>query len=505
MVRSLVRVSLLVLSGALFLFACTQATPLPTQEPSIYFTQAAETISADFTRQAAVATAARTTQVVVLPSETPSPPPTATASPAPTETPTVTSIPPTATLTPQSCDKAQLVADISVKDNAIFTPGAGFTKIWRLRNTGTCTWTDAYAVVLSDGQAASVSAVALPGRIRPGSTVDIAVPMAAPSRSGNYTDLWMLRNPLGVLFGLGETGTAPLTVIYRVVPYSVSNSVAYDFITNYCLAAWNNQSDYLPCPGSENDPNGYITLLDRPVMEGNRGLGIGLWTKPGSGENGWITGDYPYYLVQPGDSFMAELGCLDNNPRCDVIFRLDYQTNLGTSGNLYTRRETSDGATHLVSIDLSPLVGKLVRFFLTVQNDGTYGDAEAVWLAPRVENITRNRELILTWRRAGGSPAVCEEMGIYLNGDQSGEARAFDCINGRQEIASSVLTAQEIAQFTNWVEVYRRFDAEIFSTTTGEPIRVLITLSGRGDANASRDDIHAIHLYVENLFNIITP
>jgi hypothetical protein len=240
-------------------------------------------------------------------------------------------------------------------------------------------------------------------------------------------------------------------------------------------------------------------------MEGKPGLGIGLWTKPGSGENGWITGDYPYYLVQPGDNFMAELGCLDNNPRCDVIFRLDYQTNLGASGNLYTGRETYDGATHLVAVDLSPLVGRLARFFLTVQNDGTYGDAEAVWLAPRVVNTARSRELVVTWRRAGGSPAVCDELSIFLNGDQSGEARAYNCEDGRQEIASSVLTADELAQVAGWVAVYRRFDAEIFSTTTGEPVRVLITLNGHGNANASRSDIQSLHLYLEGLFNLITP
>ena len=505
MVRKLVRASLLVLLGSVILLACTQTSPVTTQEPSIYFTQAAETMLSQMTRRAAETAASQITQVTELPTATMTPPPSATTLPTQTETPTLTPILPTVTPTLQGCDQAQLVADISVKDNAFFTPGAGFTKVWRLRNTGTCTWTNAYAVVLSSGQVASAPAVAFPGRVRPGATVDISVPMAAPSRSGNYTELWMLRNPLGTLFGVGGDGNTPLAVIYRVVPYSVSEGVTYDFIANYCLASWNNQSDYLACPGSENDPNGYITLLDRPVMEGRRGLGIGLWTKPGSGENGWLTGDYPYYLVQPGDSFMAELGCLDNNPRCDVIFRLDYQTNLGASGNLYTGRETYDGATHLVAVDLSPLVGKLARFFLTVQNNGTYGDAEAVWLAPRVENIARNKELIVTWHREGGSPDVCDELTIFLSGDQSGEARAYNCKGGRQEIASSVLTAEEVAQVDNWVETYRRFDAEIFSTTTGEPVRVLITLNGRGNTNALRSDIQAIHLYVESLYNLITP
>ena len=65
------------------------------------------------------------------------PPPTVTGTPP---TPTVTNTPGTVTVTvaPSSCDKAQFIADVTVRDGTIMSPGQTFTKTWRLKNVGTC-------------------------------------------------------------------------------------------------------------------------------------------------------------------------------------------------------------------------------------------------------------------------------------------------------------------------------------------------------------------------------
>ncbi len=48
----------------------------------------------------------------------------------------------------QACtDRAQFVADVTVPDGTRYDPGATFTKTWRLRNAGTCTWTTSYTMV----------------------------------------------------------------------------------------------------------------------------------------------------------------------------------------------------------------------------------------------------------------------------------------------------------------------------------------------------------------------
>ena len=46
-----------------------------------------------------------------------------------------------------SCDNAQFITDVTYPDNTVVTPSTNFTKTWRLKNTGTCSWTPSYAVV----------------------------------------------------------------------------------------------------------------------------------------------------------------------------------------------------------------------------------------------------------------------------------------------------------------------------------------------------------------------
>ncbi len=71
---------------------------------------------------------------------------------APTPAPTATPAPqPTATATPSRCiDGAQYVADLNYDDNnmknpPVLQPGQPFTKGWRVRNSGTCTWNSTYS------------------------------------------------------------------------------------------------------------------------------------------------------------------------------------------------------------------------------------------------------------------------------------------------------------------------------------------------------------------------
>ena len=75
----------------------------------------------------------------------------------PTVTPTVTGTPPTPTPTksvtpiPSACDRAQFIADVTVPDGTSFAPGIGFSKTWRLKNIGTCTWTN-YSLIFDSGE-----------------------------------------------------------------------------------------------------------------------------------------------------------------------------------------------------------------------------------------------------------------------------------------------------------------------------------------------------------------
>lgn len=143
--------------------------------------------------------------------------------------PTATPLPPTATPVPVTntpaptptrvsyCDWVSFVTDVSVPDGTVFSPGENFTKIWRLKNRGTCTWTPDYALVFTGGAGMSgPTVVRLPGYVAPGQTVDLPVYLTAPSAPGHYTGYWTLRNPSGTLFGYGDRADQAFYVDIKV-------------------------------------------------------------------------------------------------------------------------------------------------------------------------------------------------------------------------------------------------------------------------------------------------
>lgn len=175
----------------LLLAACGSAVTEPTVTPvdvNVIQTSVVQTVMAQ---------AARTAQAV--PTNTPEPSPTATETPIPppTESPT-----PEATPTRGLCDDAIYVADVSVPDGTQMNPGQEFVKTWRVKNTGTCTWTRGYQIMWSYGDnRMSGQATALTSDVPPGEEVEISLTLKAPSTPGTYSGYWILRNNNGFTFG----------------------------------------------------------------------------------------------------------------------------------------------------------------------------------------------------------------------------------------------------------------------------------------------------------------
>jgi formylglycine-generating enzyme required for sulfatase activity len=206
-------------------FDGTVAYSLPGQ--SVQFTQAGQKyeISSNFeTKQSPLAFTRNETHTLTLnrgstlldtlkefsgPTLTPTPTPTTTSTFFPTSSSTLTPTP--TKITP--CDAAAFVADITVPDGTSFSPNTPFTKVWRIRNAGTCTWTNAYSFVFYRGDLMGGPAfINLSSSVAPGQTVDISLGLVAPSLPGSYRGDWMLRNPSGTSFGAGVNGTTPLWV-----------------------------------------------------------------------------------------------------------------------------------------------------------------------------------------------------------------------------------------------------------------------------------------------------
>ncbi len=118
-----------------------------------------------------------------------------------------------------SCtNRAEFIADVTVPDGSDFTPGQAFVKTWRLRNSGTCTWTSSYKLVFDHGDSmGGPASLSLPGLVNPGQIVDLSVNLTAPGTVGAYTGYWLLRSNEGALFGIGANANIAFWVEIEVL------------------------------------------------------------------------------------------------------------------------------------------------------------------------------------------------------------------------------------------------------------------------------------------------
>ncbi len=328
----------------------------------------------------------------------------------PTYTPTVTGTPPTPTPTksvtpiPSSCDRAQFISDVTVPDGTGFAPGIGFSKTWRLKNVGSCTWSN-YSLIFDSGEKmGGPDSAVIPTSVAPGQTVDITIQLTSPTTAGTYRGYWKLKNSSGVPFGIGSagtksfwveikvtgTGTVPPTVTpgTPVTPATPIAGTVYDFVANVCTASWFSGAGQQPCPGTDGNSNGFVLIANPSRLEnGTNDNRTGLITHPQNINNGYIQGIYPAYKVKSGDKFRTIVNCENGSTSCYVVFRLDYA--LVGSSNIQTFWafvERYEGQYYTADIDLSPLVGQDVKFILSVSSTGSPAGDRALWVAPIIYN-----------------------------------------------------------------------------------------------------------------------
>ena len=169
------------------------ATP---EAPDAVFTQAAQTVAAELTRIALLASP--TSNI-----------PTNTFTPSLTNTPV-----PSATNTSIPCNLATwdpATIDVTIPDNTLMAPNQVFSKTWRIKNVGTCSWNSSYQLIFDHGDGLGVAAgytqQLTTGVVNPGKEVDLIVNnLKAPAATGTYIGYWRLRDPGGAIFGITPTG-----------------------------------------------------------------------------------------------------------------------------------------------------------------------------------------------------------------------------------------------------------------------------------------------------------
>lgn len=233
MQRNIITTIMLLLVVAI-LSACNGAaeTALP-EDPSAKVTAAVQTVYAQvsMTSEALAAMATATPTNTVVPTQTPTTPP-------PTATPTNEFI---GTLTAQAAEagaaagnqaqpaqdqqaapaqqtdntansgKPCLRANLeweSIPDGTEIAAGRTFVKTWRLKNTGSCNWTNEFILRFIDGEllGAGASIRLTDEIIPPNGYANVDVDMEAPLEAGTYKGYWKLVSDKGKIFGVGTDG-----------------------------------------------------------------------------------------------------------------------------------------------------------------------------------------------------------------------------------------------------------------------------------------------------------
>ncbi|GAB1471896.1 hypothetical protein MASR2M66_27740 [Chloroflexota bacterium] len=326
-------------------------------------------------------------------------------------TPTTPTVVAPSTQQPNACDRAQFVADVSVPDGASFAPGTNFNKTWRLKNVGTCTWTN-YSIMFDSGEKmGGPDSALIPATVAPGQTVDITLPFTSPTTAGTFRGYWKLKNSTGVPFGIGSGGTKSFWVEIKVsgtgtipgtatavagisptpgTPATAIPGTMYDFAANVCTAKWYTGAGELPCPGTDGDAKGFVLIRPNAKLEnGSVDPRTSLLTFPQNLNNGYIQGIFPSYLVKSGDKFRATIGCDNGATSCYVVFRLDYSVSGSSSIQTYWAFvEKYEGSVYNADIDLTPLAGQNLKFVLTVLTTGSPIGDRAMWTGPIIYNAT---------------------------------------------------------------------------------------------------------------------
>ena len=146
----------------------------------------------------------------------------------------------------QGCkNSAEFIRDVTFPDGTVTGPCESFRKVWRLKNTGTCTWDSSYRIVSSGlfhmgGQQYAY----LDTIVKPGETADLTMEMTAPAVYGDFESEYLLEDGNGRRFGITGTMTKKempfwlkLTVadmsacsVVQATPYAVWRYADFDAV-----------------------------------------------------------------------------------------------------------------------------------------------------------------------------------------------------------------------------------------------------------------------------------
>jgi len=195
----------------LILSACGGQAASTQTSPEVIYTSAAQTVAAQLTETAISWTPTPEVTATYTPA-TPAATLEGANTPSSLETPTsilFTPFPSPTTFAPSTpsgplCDDSLFLGDTTIPDGTKMKPGEQFYKIWRLKNTGVCTWDDGYMLAFAYGDPMGGQSFMITRKIdfaAPGDVKDYGIHFVAPTKPGTYTGCWRMMNDRGYYFG----------------------------------------------------------------------------------------------------------------------------------------------------------------------------------------------------------------------------------------------------------------------------------------------------------------
>ena len=225
----------MVMLGACTIGQAPPATPTALDVNAIY-TSAAETARAQMTDIASLATATMPPTATTAPTDEPTQGPlvqvTISIETTPLNTPdpfivgaspTLGGLQPSITPIPTLgsggntgpvCNNYTFEGDITIPDGSQFKAWEKFTKVWALRNTGTCTWDEGYSFRHFAGPSFAGDTYNITRKdqfVASGVGINMGIKMYAPGDPGEYISHWTMYDDVDRPFGFG------VTVVIQVV------------------------------------------------------------------------------------------------------------------------------------------------------------------------------------------------------------------------------------------------------------------------------------------------
>lgn len=206
------------LTAALMLAACNVgAAPSPTLDVNAINTAIVGTTVAQFSAQftqTALAAPTNTPPSTNTPQELPTfsfeitPTVEGLASPLPAFTQIGSTVAPVVATSAlgDACHNSAFEADVTIPDGTVLKGGEDFQKIWKLRNTGTCTWDEGHTLVYIGGSTPDLDPQNFEFTkgsdfVAGGEAINVGIWLTAPCAVGTYEGSWRMRDDGGNFFG----------------------------------------------------------------------------------------------------------------------------------------------------------------------------------------------------------------------------------------------------------------------------------------------------------------